>query len=380
MRIGVPVETVPHEARVALVPETVKKLVAKKHAVVIQAGAGLRSGYRDEDYKAVGAEVIEGASALFNGCEAILKVQAPTDSEIELLQPGTTLISFLYPLSNQELLAKLAARKVNALAVDSIPRTTLAQMMDVLSSQATLAGYRAVLLAAEASPKIFPMLMTAAGTLPAARALVLGAGVAGLQAIATSRRLGAVVEAFDVRKVVKEQVESLGARFIEVPTEEDAQGSGGYAKEVSEEYKQKQATLLRERIGRADAVITTALIPGKRAPILVTKDMVDAMHAGSVIVDIAAEQGGNCELTQPGERYVTGNGVTIVGELNLPAQLATHASLMWSRNMEKLLNHLLGKDSLTLQLDAGDEITRGVVTLRDGNVVDPRLTSAENKA
>ncbi|MCI0673604.1 MAG: NAD(P) transhydrogenase subunit alpha, partial [Myxococcaceae bacterium] len=276
--------------------------------------------------------------------------------------------SLLYPLSNKALVSSLAARKVTALATDSIPRTTVAQMMDVLSSQATVAGYRAVLLAAEALPRLFPMLMTAAGTLPPAKVLVLGAGVAGLQAIATARRLGAVVEAFDVRRVVKEQVESLGARFIEVEGAEDAQEASGYAREVSEETRQKQAALIRERIARCDVCITTALVPGRRAPILLTADMVKAMRPGSVVVDMAAEQGGNCELTRPGERVVVG-GVTLVGETNLASQMAVHASLMYSRNMEKLLVHLLGKEGKELKLDVGDEIARGILATRNGELL-----------
>jgi NAD(P) transhydrogenase subunit alpha len=245
----------------------------------------------------------------------------------------------------------------------------------VLSSQASLAGYRAVLLAAEALPKLFPMMMTAAGTLAAARVLVLGAGVAGLQAIATARRLGATVEAFDVRKVVKEQVESLGARFVEVDAKEDAQTSGGYAKEVSEEYKQKQAQVLREHIAKADAVITTALVPGKKAPTLVTEEMVKAMRPGTVIVDLAAEQGGNCVLTKPGERVVIG-GVTLIGETNMASQMAVHASLSWSRNMEKLIGHLAGKEMAALKLDGTDEIAAAMVTVRSGTIVDPRLKEA----
>ncbi|MBS2023253.1 MAG: Re/Si-specific NAD(P)(+) transhydrogenase subunit alpha [Deltaproteobacteria bacterium] len=376
MRIGVPVETTPREKRVALIPETVKKLAAKKHELVIESGAGRASGALDDDYIKAGAQIAPSAEALYADADVILKLQAPSDRELALLRPQQTLISFVYPLSNPKLLKSLCARGVNVLAVDSIPRTTLAQMMDVLSSQATLAGYRAVLLAAEASPKLFPMLMTAAGTIAPAKVLVLGAGVAGLQAIATARRLGATVEAFDVRRVTKEQVESLGARFIEVEGAEDAQGAGGYAKEVSEETKKKQAALLLERASKVDAVITTALIPGKRAPILVDEAMVRAMRPHTVIVDIAAEQGGNCALTKPGERVTTDGGVIIVGELNLPAQMAVHASQMWSRNMEKLLLHLVGKEGTDLKLDATDEITRGVVTIRSGKIVDPRLVPA----
>ena len=236
-----------------------------------------------------------------------------------------------------------------------------------------------MILAAEALPKLFPMLMTAAGTIAPAKVLVLGAGVAGLQAIATARRLGANVEAFDVRRVAKEQVESLGARFIEIEGAADAQGAGGYAKELSAEDKAKQAALLLERIGKVDACITTALIPGKKAPTLITEEMARAMKPHSVIVDLAAEQGGNCVLTKPGERYVTAEGVTIIGELNLPAQMAVHASQMWSRNMEKLLLHLCGKEGTVLNLDADEEITRGVVTIRNGKLVDPRLVPAAPK-
>jgi NAD(P) transhydrogenase subunit alpha len=363
MRIGVPKEVARHEARVAVVPDTVKKLKARGLEVSIQAGAGLGAGVQDEDYARVGAEVVASAQALYSGVDVVLKVQPPTDDEVGLCKEGQTLISLLYPSANAEKVKALAARRVNALAVDTIPRTTLAQMMDVLSSQATVAGYRAAVLAAEALPKLFPMLMTAAGTLAPAKVLVLGAGVAGLQAIATAHRLGAVVEAFDVRRAVKEQVESLGAKFIEVPGAEDLETKGGYAKEASEEYRQKQAALLLERLKATDACITTALIPGKKAPVLLTRDMVKAMRPGTVVVDLAAEQGGNCELTQPGKRVVV-DGVTIVGELNLPSQMAVPASQMYSRNMEKLLLHLMGKEGTALRLDADDEITRGVVAHR----------------
>jgi NAD(P) transhydrogenase subunit alpha len=258
-----------------------------------------------------------------------------------------------------------------------VPRTTLAQMMDVLSSQATIAGYRAVVLAAEAMPKLFPMLMTAAGTIPPAKVLVLGAGVAGLQAIATARRLGAVVEAYDVRKVVKEQVESLGARFVNIDIE-DAAGSGGYAKELSEESKKKQAEALAVHVAKSDAVITTALVPGRRAPVLLPADMVRRMKSGSVVVDIAAEQGGNCELTRPGERYRTENGVTVIGEKNLPSQLAVHASAMFSRNLEKLLAHVTDKDG-ALKLDVADEIVKGMLITRGGDIVHPAVADVALK-
>jgi NAD(P) transhydrogenase subunit alpha len=374
MRIAVPKELAPHERRVAIVPETVKRLVACKLEVVVQTGAGMRAGAGDEDYRAAGATIAASPEELFRAADVVVKVQVPTLEEIAGLREGCTLVSLLYPLVNPALVAALAERKITALAADTIPRTTLAQMMDVLSSQATIAGYRSVILAAEALPKLFPMLMTAAGTIAPARVVVLGAGVAGLQAIATARRLGAVVEAFDVRKVAKEQVESLGARFIEVESGEDAQTAGGYAKEVSADYQKKQAALLLERLSKCDCCITTALIPGKRAPVLVTEEMVAAMRPGTVVVDIAAEQGGNCALTRPGERVVTANGVTIVGELNLPSQLAVHASQMYSRNMEKLLLHLLGKDGVEFKFDR-DEITRAVVITKQGEVVDANVAA-----
>src|SRR5215470_14354054 len=379
MKIAVVKETSPGEARVALVPESVKRLVARKLAVAVEAGAGDGAFAGDDEYQAAGAEVGPLADVL-RGADLVLKVAPPTVDEIAKLPEGAALVSLLYPLFPPEgpkLAKALAAQKVRALALDLIPRTTLAQMMDVLSSQATISGYRAVILAAEALPKLMPMLMTAAGTLTAARLLVLGAGVAGLQAIGTGKRLGAVVEAFDVRKVVKEQVESLGAKFIEVDSAEDAQTASGYAKEVSEEYKQKQAALLEQALGRADVCITTALIPGKRAPILITRGMVERMRHGSVIVDLAAEQGGNCELTKPGQRVVA-NGVSIIGTLNLPSQMAAHASQMFSRNMEKVIGHLV-KDG-ALKLDRGDEITRGMLVTDGGEIVNERAAEAAGVA
>jgi NAD(P) transhydrogenase subunit alpha len=274
---------------------------------------------------------------------------------------------------NLDVVQALAARNITAIAVDSIPRTTLAQMMDALSSQATIAGYCAVILAAHALPKFFPMLMTAAGTIAPAKVLVLGAGVAGLQAVATAKRLGAAVEAFDVRKVVRGQVESLGAKFVEVNMAEDAQTESGYAKEVSEEYKKRQAELIRQHLGKSDVCVTTALIPGQRAPILITEEMVRDMRPGSVIVDLAAEQGGNCSLTEPGAEVVR-HGVTILGFTNLPSRMAVHSSQMYSRNMEKLLLHLSGDAGL--RIDFKDEITRGCVITREGEIVHPKVREA----
>jgi NAD(P) transhydrogenase subunit alpha len=377
VKIGVVRESAQGERRVALVPESVKRLIGKKHEIVVESGAGVASGASDDEYRKAGATVGSADDAW--AADFVCKVAVPTEAEIGRVREGAALVSLLYPLVNRALVDKLAARKVTALSLDAIPRTTLAQMMDVLSSQATVAGYRAVLLAAEALPRMCPMLVTAAGTLAPARFLVLGAGVAGLQAIATARRLGAVVEAFDVRKVVKEQVESLGARFIEVPSTEDAQTASGYAKEVSEEYKQKQAALIAEALRRADACITTALIPGKRAPLLVPAAAARGMKPGSVIVDLAAEQGGNCELTRPGERYVDeASGVIIMGPQNLPSHLPVHASQMFSRNVEKLILHITTKEG-ALALDGSDEIKRGVVVTQGGAVVHPSLAPAQEK-
>lgn len=377
MIIAIPRETAPGERRVALVAESVKRLVGKKHEVVVESGAGLGAECSDEELRAAGARIESDAAAVYAAADLLIKVQPPDAEEVSRLKSGSVLVSLAYPMSNPKLARAIAQRGVTLLATDMIPRTTLAQMMDVLSSQATISGYRAVLLAAEALPKLFPMLMTAAGTIPPAKVLVLGAGVAGLQAIATARRLGAVVEAYDVRKVVKEQVESLGARFVNIDIE-DAAGSGGYAKELSEEARKKQAEALAVHVAKSDAVITTALVPGRRAPVLLPGDMVRRMKSGSVVVDLAAEQGGNCELTRPGERYRTENGVTVIGERNLPSQLAVHASAMYSRNMEKLLAHVTDKDG-ALKLDTADEIVRGMLITRGGEIVHPAVADVALK-
>src|SRR5574337_1827471 len=297
MRVAVLKEIESGEKRVAIIPETVKRLVKKGVEVCVESGAGEGSCFRDGEYEEAGATIEPSAEALLATTDVVIKIQRPTSAEILKIREGTTIISFLYPLFNLDLVNTLAGRKITAIAVDSIPRTTLAQMMDVLSSQATIAGYYAVIMAAYALPKFFPMLMTAAGTIAPAKVLILGAGVAGLQAIATARRLGASVEAFDTRKMVRQQVDSLGARFVEVDTAEDAQTASGYAKELSEEYKRRQTDLIHRHIAKSDVCITTALIPGQRAPILITEEMVQAMRSGSVLVDLAAEQGGppnNC--------------------------------------------------------------------------------------
>jgi len=370
MRLAVPKENTPGETRVAIVPETIKRLIAKKIEVSVESHAGDRAFVRDDDYRAAGATIEPTADALLARADVVVQIHPPTLAEIGELREGSTLISLLYPLSNPELARALAARRVTAISADMIPRTSLAQSMDVLSSQTTAAGYHAVLLAAAALPKFFPMLMTAAGTIPPAKVLVLGAGVAGLQAIATARRLGAVVEAFDVRKAVKEQVQSLGAKFVDVEGLGDAQTAGGYAKEITEEEKQKQAEVLKRHIAKSDVCITTALIPGRRAPILITAEMVRAMRPGSVIVDLAAEQGGNCELCRPGQTAIE-NGVTIIGTTNLQSKVAVDASHMYSRNMEKLVVHLLGDGAL--KIDLGEEITKGCVITHDGKVVHPKV-------
>jgi NAD(P) transhydrogenase subunit alpha len=370
MKIGIPRETVEGERRVALVPETVKKLLAKKIEVLVQAGAGQGSFVADGEYESAGAKVLPSYEDLAGAADAIVKVLKPQPAEVEKLREGTALVSLLYPLSQVDLVRALAARKVMAIALDMIPRTTLAQAMDVLSSQANLAGYWAVVAAASRLPKIFPMLMTAAGTITPARVLIMGVGVAGLQAIGTAKRLGAVVEATDVRPETKEQVESLGGRFLQVTGVEVKAGQGGYAAEQSEEYRKKQAELVAGAIAKADVVITTALIPGRKAPVLVTEDHVKSMRPGSVIVDLAAEQGGNVVGTEPGQE-VERNGVRIVGPLSTPSRVAAHASLVFSRNVEKLLVHLT-KDG-EWKGDLQEEIAKGCVITRNGEIVHPRV-------
>jgi NAD(P) transhydrogenase subunit alpha len=378
MRIAVRKETAPGERRVAIVPESVKRMAAKKIEVSVEAGAGALSGASDDEYRAAGARVDKSLEPLLADADALVQIRPPTVEDVKKLKEGSALVSLLYPMQSPELVRALATRKITAIATDMIPRTTLAQMMDVLSSQATAAGYEAVLMAATALPRFFPMLMTAAGTIAPARVLILGAGVAGLQAIGTARRLGAVVEAFDVRKVVKEQVESLGAKFVEVDSTEDAQTASGYASDVSEEYKKKQAELLANHVAKADVVLCTALIPGRRAPVLVTADMVKSMRAGSVIVDLAAEQQGNCELTKPGETVVE-HGVTLIGVTDMPSRLSAHASQMYSRNMEKLLFYVT-KDG-AWKLDFKDEIVAGSVITNEGQIVHAKVKeTAQPKA
>jgi NAD(P) transhydrogenase subunit alpha len=354
MRVGVPKEAEPGERRVALVPETVGRL-GEGVEVVVEQGAGVAAGFEDAAYTDAGATVGDPW-----GCDVVVKVAAPTAAEAARFRDGQVLVAFLSPLTDTEGVARLAAAGVHGLALESIPRITRAQPMDALSSQATVSGYKAALVAADRLPRFLPMLMTAAGTIPPAKVLVLGAGVAGLQAIATARRLGAVVSAFDVRPAVKEQVESLGATFLELGVQGE-ETEGGYARELTPEQQAAQQAELQSRIPGFDAVITTAAIPGRPAPRLVTAEAVRGMRAGSVIVDLAAETGGNCELTKPGEEVVDG-GVTIVGTTNVPSTMPTHASQLLSRNMAAIVG-LLAKDG-ELVLDWDDEIVAGACVTR----------------
>jgi H+-translocating NAD(P) transhydrogenase subunit alpha len=357
MKVGVPKESAPRERRVALVPESIRKLVAAGNDVTVEAGAGAAAGFADGAYADAGAAVTEDP---YRGAELIARVRKPTTDDLARLTGGVVLVGFLEPLSDRDGVHRLAERGVVAFAMESIPRITRAQAMDALSSQATVAGYKAALIAAERLPKFFPLLMTAAGTVAPAKVLVVGAGVAGLQAIATARRLGAVVAGFDVRPVVKEQVESLGAAFLDLGIRGE-ETEGGYARELSEEEQRAQQSALEERLPDFDVVITTALVPGRPAPRLIPASAVAAMDGGSVIVDLAAEAGGNCELTVPGEEVVR-DGVTIIGATNLASEVAHDASQLYSRNVTALLLHLAPEGELTLDFD--DEITAGACVTR----------------
>ncbi|WP_332813075.1 Re/Si-specific NAD(P)(+) transhydrogenase subunit alpha [Ramlibacter sp.] len=368
MQIGVPAETTAGETRVAVTPETAKKLKAQGHTVRVASAAGLAASATDEAFVAAGAEITDQAGAL--GCELVLKVRAPQDDELAAMKPGTTLVGMLNPFDAAGL-QRLAAAGLTAFALEAAPRTTRAQSMDVLSSQANIAGYKAVMIAADRYQRFFPMLMTAAGTVKAARVVILGVGVAGLQAIATAKRLGAVIEASDVRPSVKEQVESLGAKFIDVPYEtaeekEAAEGVGGYARPMPPSWLERQKVEVAKRVAQADVVITTALIPGRAAPVLVTEEMVRSMKAGSVIVDLAAPQGGNCPLTEPG-RTVVKHGVTLVGETNLPALVAADASSLYARNVLDFLKLIIDKEG-QLNIDLDDDIVAACLMAQGGEV------------
>jgi NAD(P) transhydrogenase subunit alpha len=366
MLIGVPTEIVPGERRVALVPETVGRLAKAGSSVLVQRGAGTAASFTDDAYEAAGATLAADAAEVYTKADFIAKVARPTDAELAMMRPGQTLLAFLAPLGDPQSVEKYAAKKINALSMDAIPRTTRAQSMDALSSQANIAGYKAVLIAATELPHFFPMLTTAAGTIRPSKAFVLGAGVAGLQAIATARRLGAVVSGFDTRAIVKEQVQSLGASFLELDLGVDAAGAGGYATALTPEQEAKQQQLLAEYIHGMDVVITTAAVPGRRAPLLIIEDAVKGMKPGSVIVDLAAETGGNCALTEPGQ-IVRKYGVTIVGTTNLPSTMPNDASQLYARNVFTLLA-LIAKQG-TLDLDMSDEIIRGTTLVKDGEIV-----------
>lgn len=369
MKLAVPREQASDENRVAVIPDSIKRLSQKGFEVMIESGAGLSAGYEDQEYTDKGAALVNSRQELFSAAGLLVKIRPPTEEEIDLLPRQATLISIINPMTNHDLVKKLAEKEITSFGLDVIPRTTLAQSMDVLSSMSTISGYKAVIIAAELLPRFFPMLMTAAGTVPPARVLVLGCGVAGLMACATAKRLGGVVEAFDVRAEAREQAQSVGAKFIEVPLEEEGSAGGGYAREMSEEYQKKQAELIAKHIARADVVVPTALIPGKKAPILISEEMVATMKPGSVIVDLAAEMGGNCALTRVGET-ITAEGVTIVGNTNIPGTMAYHASQMFSKNIEKYLSHLC--DGNGFKMDMDDEITAGSLVTHRGDIVHAR--------
>ncbi|MFP3882552.1 MAG: Re/Si-specific NAD(P)(+) transhydrogenase subunit alpha [Actinomycetota bacterium] len=367
MRIAVPAET-PGERRVAMTPQVVTRLVEERHTVVVESGAGAAAGFPDAEYTGAGAEV---SASPYEGAEVVAIVGPPSVEQVASFPEGSVAIGFLEPYTRSDLLTALNERRITAFAMESIPRTTLAQSMDALSSQATAAGYHAVLAAAVATPRIFPMLTTAAGTISPVKLLVLGAGVAGLQAIATGRRLGASTSAYDIRPEVKEQIESLGARFVEAPVDESATSESGYAKEVTEETRRRQQEELAKVVAVSDVVITTAQIPGSAAPQLISKEMVETMRPGSVIVDVAAPTGGNCELTEPGET-VEHNGVKILGPTDLPSRVAHDASQMYARNVSSLLGRMTGEEG-ELTLDFDDEIISGSCITREGEIVHPEV-------
>src|SRR5271169_4101928 len=382
MIVGVPRETFPGERRVAMVPAVIPSLTKAGLEVVVEAGAGREAGYLDTEYAAKGAKILPTRAEVFGAADIVVQVlcygsnDKTGKADVPLYRPGQALIGFLRPLGSLEHIQEIASKGVTAFSIELMPRTTRAQSMDALSSMATIAGFKAVIIAADALPKIFPMLTTAAGTITPARVFIIGCGVAGLQAIATARRLGAVVSAYDLRPAVKEQVQSLGGRFVELPLEvADAQDAGGYAKAQDESFYQRQRELLGQVVAQHDVVITAEVIPGKKSQVLVTKEMVAAMAPGSVIVDLASERGGNCELTRTGEKIVE-HGVTIFGLINLAGMVPYHASQMYSKNLTNFLLHMV-KDG-KLQLNLEDEITRSTLVTQGGEVVNPRVREFYN--
>lgn len=377
MRIAVPAETQGAETRVAVTPETVRKFLGLGAEIVVQTGAGLTSGIGDADYQAAGATIAANAAEALAGAAIVLKVRRPSEAEIAGLPKGALVVGIMDPYGNEAAVEALSKAGVAAFAMEFMPRITRAQVMDVLSSQANLAGYRAVIDGAAEYGRALPMMMTAAGTVPAARIFIMGVGVAGLQAIATARRMGAIVTATDVRPATKEQVESLGAKFLAVEDDEfkQAQTAGGYAKEMSKEYQAKQAELTASHIAKQDIVITTALIPGRPAPKLISAAMVESMKAGSVIVDLAVERGGNCELAKPGEIAVTANGVKIVGHLNVPGRLAATSSQLYAKNLFAFVETLIDKTAKTLAVNWDDELVKATALTRDGAVIHPNFAA-----
>ena len=385
MKLAIPKERRAHEKRVAATPDTVKKLTQLGFYVSVEKGAGLQSSITDAEYEAAGASITADAAATYKGAEIIFKVQRPLHAaegdldEIALIEPGARLLASLAPYADTAMLDIYAKGKIEAYALELMPRITRAQSMDILSSQSNLAGYRAVLDGAYEYGRAFPMMMTAAGTIAPAKVMVMGAGVAGLQAIATAKRLGAIVSATDVRMAAKEQVESLGGKFVMVEDEEakQAETAGGYAKEMSDEYKAKQAKLIADTITKQDLVITTALIPGRAAPVLVTDEMVESMKPGSVIVDLAVEQGGNVTLSKPGE-IVEHKGVKIIGHYNMPSRLAADASALFAKNLLNFITPHVDGESKALNINYEDETVSGILLTRDGSIVHPNFTSGGN--
>ena len=376
MVIAVPKEIMPGENRVATVPDVVPKLIKAGFEVHIEKNAGINAGFTDEKYISAGAKIVDNLQDLYSSADIVFKVQRPLDHpdqkkhELDLMKEGTILVTFLYPLNYSDVARKCAEKGIEVISMDMIPRTTLAQKMDALSSQANIAGYKSVVMCADTLGKIFPLMMTAAGTISPAKVVIMGAGVAGLQALGTAKRLGAVVEVSDIRPAVKEEVQSLGGRFIEVETDESMQDAGGYAKEASEEFLKKQKELIFKHITEADIVITTALVPGKKAPVLVTEEMVKNMRPGSVVLDMAVEFGGNCEVSERG-KTVKKYGVTIIGEPNLPSMVPYHSSELYSKNLLSLITHI-GKEG-KIELNLEDEIVKGSLITYKKEVVNPRV-------
>jgi len=375
LKIGIPKEIFPNENRVAVTPDVASKLIKKGFEVSVEKNAGLNAGFTDDSYESAGAKLYDDVTALYADSEIIMKVNRPAlhpelqKNEIELMKEGTLLISFTYSLHYPEIAKACAEKGIDLIGMEAIPRTTLAQKMDALSSQANIAGYKSVILSANYLRKIFPLMMTAAGTIQPARVVIMGAGVAGLQALGTAKRLGAIVEVSDIRPAVKEEVESLGGRFIEVEADEDMQDEGGYAKEASEEFLQKQKELIFKHVTHADIVITTALVPGKKAPVLVTEEMVKNMRPGSVVLDMAVEFGGNCEISEK-DKIVKKHNVTIIGESNLPSLVATNASEVYAKNLLALIEHISSEGNVNLDFE--DEIVKGSVICYKKEIVHER--------